>query len=159
MRRYAVSLIRDQETADDMVQDSLERALKKQHLWHRQGSLRGWLFRILYRRCMDHYRKHLPDMFPAATGIDNVTLIQPANQEMRIECIRIGEALDRLPVEQRALVLMAALEGLSYDEMARITGVPIGTVRSRLARGRETLRNLRERGLEERQPDRLRIVK
>lgn len=144
LRRYAFALTRDRETADEIVQDSLERALRKRHLWRRRGSIRSWLFRILYRQSIDHYRRQRTDMVPADAGIIDEVATQPANQEMHIDCLRIAEALERLPAEQRAVVLLAALEGHSYDEIAEITGVPVGTVRSRLSRARETLRQQSE---------------
>ncbi len=144
MRRYALALTRNRDTADDIVQDSLERALRKRHLWSRRGSIRSWLFRILYRQCIDHYRRAGPETVSAETAAIDHALAQPPNQEHRVDCRRVAEALDRLPAEQRAVVLLAALDGLPYDEIATIVGAPVGTVRSRLSRARATLREDRE---------------
>lgn len=159
LRRYAFALTRDRDTADEIVQDCLERALRKRHLWTRRGSIRSWLFRILYRQCVDHYRRLRPDTVPAEAGVIDNAVAQPANQEMRVDCLKVAEALDRLPAEQRAVVLLAALEGLPYDEIAEITGVPVGTVRSRLSRARETLRLFRDSTPSERGVAKLRMVK
>ncbi|MDZ5698114.1 RNA polymerase sigma factor [Chelativorans sp. M5D2P16] len=159
LRRYAFALTRDRETADEIVQDSLERALRKRHLWSRRGSIRSWLFRILYRQSIEHYRRSHLDTIPAEAGVIDNAVAHPANQEMRVDCLRIAEALEQLPAEQRAVVLLAALEGLPYDEIAEITGVPVGTVRSRLSRARETLRLFRESAPPDRRTAKLRMVK
>ncbi|MDZ5696901.1 RNA polymerase sigma factor [Chelativorans sp. M5D2P16] len=159
LRRYAFALTRDRDTADEIVQDCLERALRKRHLWQRRGSIRSWLFRILHRQSVNHFRRVRGDHVPAETGVIDMTVAQPPDQEARMECLNMAEALDRLPAEQRAVVLFVALEGLAYDEVAEITGVPVGTVRSRLSRARETLRLSREAAPPERQAAKLRIVK
>ena len=144
LRRYALALTRDRDTADEVVQDTLERALRKKHLWHRRGTIRSWLFRILYRQSVDHFRRQRRDEVPADTDMIDGVASLPSSQEQRIDCLKMAEALDRLPQEQRAVVLLAALEGLPYDEIAEIMGVPVGTVRSRLSRAREALRLFRE---------------
>lgn len=157
LRRYAISLTRNRDEADDLVQDCLERALRKRHLWRRRGSLRSWLFRILYRTYIDHHRRRAPLTVEASSDIVDRTVSQPPDQEPRIDCRNVAEAMDRLPDDQRAVILLVALEGLSYDEVADVLGVPIGTVRSRLSRGRDSLRRLR--AAEETPPPRLRRVK
>lgn len=156
LRRYAFALTRDRDAADDLVQDSLERALRKRHLWRRRSGIRNWLFRIVYRQCIDHFRRRRLETVPADTDVVDDALVQPADQEWRADCHKVSEALDRLPPEQRAVILLVALEGLHYDEVAEITGVPIGTVRSRLSRARESLRQFRDMG---QRPTRLRVVK
>lgn len=140
LRRYALALVRHPETADDLVQDCLERALRKRRLWQRRGSVRNWLFRILYNIFIDHARRaakergHVP-----IHEVGHVGSV-PARQELRVACSDIGEALDQLPPQQRAAVILVALEGLSYDEAADALGVPVGTLRSRVSRAREALR-------------------
>ncbi len=143
LRRYAIALTRNRDEADDLVQDCLERALRKRHLWRRRGNIRSWLFRILYRTHIDHKRRRKPITVPASSEVIDHVDAQAPDQEPRLECRNIAEALDRLPDDQRAVILLVALEGMSYDEVADVMGIPIGTVRSRLSRGRESLRQLR----------------
>ena len=143
LRRYALALTRDRDRADDLVQDCLERALRKRHLWTRRGSVRNWLFRLLQRAHIDRHRRRPRHEVAATTDLIDAAVAQPPDQERRVDCRTIVEALDRLPQEQRAVILLVALEGFNYDEVAEILGVPIGTVRSRLSRGRQSLRQLR----------------
>lgn len=156
LRRFAIALAKDATDADDVVQDCLERALRKSSLWSRRGSLRSWLFSMLYRTHIDHRRRQQrtgPTVGPEAI---DAAVSHPPNQDQRMTCRDIGECLDRLPEEQRAVILLVAMEGVTYDEAAEILDVPIGTVRSRLSRGRETLRELRSPSI---QPRMLRRVK
>lgn len=142
LRRYATALCGDAAEADDLVQDCLERALRKHRLWRRQGRLRSWLFRMLYRVYLNGRRDRLRQ--PAHQGLDQLTVepSQPACQVQRIECLDTIEALAQLPEEQRVAILLVALEDLSYDEAAWVLRIPVGTLRSRIARGRSTLREL-----------------
>lgn len=144
LRRYAMALCGDDAEADDLVQDCLERALRKRWLWLRQGRLRSWLFRMLYRlhlnrrRDARHERAHL--------SLDDLAVepAQAARQVQRAECLDMLTALQRLPAEQRNAILLIALDDLSYEEAAWVLRIPIGTLRSRIARGRSTLRELCE---------------
>lgn len=145
LRRYAIALTRSETQADDLVQDCLERGLRKRHLWHRTGSLRSWLFRMLYRTHIDRERSRRRGEVPVDAGTIDPIASQSANQEHFVEVRDIGDALDQLPDEQRATILLVALEGFAYDEVAEIMRVPVGTVRSRLSRGRQTLREIRAR--------------
>lgn len=140
LRRYAIALLRDPDAADDLVQDTVERAIRKLHLWRRHGTMRSWLFRMLYNLFLNGRRSSARAM--AVVPVEDVEErlgVGPA-QEARLQCRDIAEALDRLPPEQRAVILLVALEDVSYDDAADILGVPIGTVRSRLSRGRDALR-------------------
>jgi RNA polymerase sigma-70 factor (ECF subfamily) len=141
LRRYAFSLVHDAESADDLVQDCLERAIRKRHLWYRQGSIRGWLFRILYNVFLNQLRRRAKDR--QNVELDEMTLTgdDSAEQERQAACTDIMAAMEELPDEQRAAIVLTAVEGLSYDEAAEVLGVPIGTLRSRLSRGRERLRD------------------
>lgn len=143
LRRYAMALTRDRDQADDLVQDCLERALRKRRLWRRQGSLRSWLFRMLYRLYIDKGRARRRQQAAMESEMPEQVDSYPAEQERRLECRHVAEALDRLPDEQRAVVLLVALEGMAYDEVAETLDVPIGTVRSRLSRARQALREAR----------------
>jgi RNA polymerase sigma factor (sigma-70 family) len=145
LRRYAYALLRDHERADDLVQDTLERALSRWSLRRRDGDLRAWLFTIqrnLYvsRWRQDRSRGTLVAMEEAALpGV-------PARQEIALEAHDVLAALDQLPEEQRSLLLLVGVEDFSYDEAARILGMPIGTVMSRLSRARQRLRSIVETG-------------
>ncbi|SFE70367.1 sigma-70 family RNA polymerase sigma factor [Roseivivax sediminis] len=139
LRRYALALTRDPVLADDLVQDTLERAIRKRHLWRRKGSLRGWLYKILYRvflnqRTQRWRRAHEVDLNDAPELADTGT------PETQLAQRDIVNAMQDLPVEQRAAIALTAIEGLSYDEAAAVLSIPIGTLRSRLSRGRERLR-------------------
>lgn len=141
LRRFALALSRDRDQADDLVQDCLERALRKHRLWGRRGSLRSWLFSVLYRTHIDGMRRRQRHEIPVEPSFINSAEACPPSQEHYIDCLNIGEALDRLPEGQSSAILLIALEGFTYDEAAEILDVPIGTVRSRLSRGREALRD------------------
>jgi len=142
LRRYALALLRDPDAADDLVQDCLERALRKRHLWRRCGSMRSWLFRILYTVFLNTKKTRWREKLTVPLEAIELTLGASPRQEKYVECGDIAKALAQLPDQQYAAIILIALEGLSYDEAAWILGVPIGTLRSRLSRGRETLRAL-----------------
>ncbi len=156
LRRFAHSLCGSADEGDDLVQDTLERAWRKRHSWRREGSVRGWLFRILYRVFLNSRRKARP----VQSEIDMDTIADPvheglAPQEARLTADDVSRGLEALPDDQRAAVLLVALEGVSYDEAAAMLDVPIGTLRSRLFRGRETLRQTMNDA--ERMPSRVRL--
>ena len=136
LRRYARALTRDADRADDLVQDCIERAIRKRRLWSPTGPLRAWLFKILlniYRNDARHRRRR-GDQIP----IDALS-VEPAvaaPQPGRIALAEMARAVEALPAEQREALLLVVLEGLSYREVAEVQGVPIGTVMSRLARAR-----------------------
>lgn len=145
LRRFALTLVDAPEEADDLVQDCLERAIRKRHLWQRRGSMRSWLYRILYNLFVNQgarrrrSRRQLP--IGEVAEVDAV-LSAPARQEHHLAFQDIGAAMDHLPDDQQAAIVLVAVEGLSYDEAASAMGVPVGTLRSRLSRGRERLRTL-----------------
>ncbi len=143
LRRYAYTLAGDRERADDLVQDCLERAIRKRHLWKRQGSIRGWLYRVLYNVFLNQRTLH--DRLRRQVPIEIATAMmpsEPARQEQRLACRDIADAMSMLPQEQRAAIGLTAVEGLSYDEAAQVLDIPIGTLRSRVARGRMRLTEL-----------------
>ncbi|MBI2313066.1 MAG: sigma-70 family RNA polymerase sigma factor [Betaproteobacteria bacterium] len=141
--------------ADDLVQDTLERAWSRFRLWRPGSDLRAWLFTIMHnldvnqRRQRARERSHQP--------IEEGTLEVPirATQDDALELRDLAQALERLPAEQREVLLLVGLEQLSYQEVAKVLGVPPGTVMSRLSRGRERLRAL----LSGAAPVALRVVK
>jgi RNA polymerase sigma-70 factor (ECF subfamily) len=134
-------LERDPDAADDLVQDTLERALRKHHLWKRKGSMRSWLYRIQFTVFVNRRPRRLKELGELPLDEDSATG-DPPLQEQRLFCTDIGAALHRLPDEQRAAIGLTAVEGLSYEEAADVLDIPIGTFRSRLSRGRETLRGI-----------------
>ena len=141
LRRYAFALLGDRDQADDLVQDCLERAWSRSHLW-RRGNMRGWLFTIMHNISVNARRRQY--RAPRVTSLDETGIAAPVRpaQEDRLAVSALRHALATLPEEQRAVVLLVGLEDFSYAEAARILGIPIGTVMSRLHRGREQLRRL-----------------
>jgi len=143
LRRYARALTRDRERADDLVQDCLERAWSRFHLWRRPDNLRAWLFTIMHNLHANHVRR--AKSRPITTSLDliegsqRLPAVRPA-QEDNLETRGIAAALELLPEQQRQVLLLVALEQLSYEEVAKILHIPIGTVMSRLSRARERLR-------------------
>ena len=149
LRRFALSLTRHASNADDLVQNCLERALGSVADKRPDGDLRAWLFTILYRQFVDNHRRsrRYARMLEFFTGRDDT---QPSTERTVLAQSTL-EAFDQLATEQRALLLWVSVEGLSYKQVAEILDVPIGTVMSRLHRGRRQLRHLltdyaRERG-------------
>ena len=140
LRRFAVSLTRNSSSADDLVQASLERALSGWGEKRAEGDVRAWLFAILYRQFLDAHRRsrRYARMLEFFTGRDDA---EPSTERTVIAQSTL-QAFDRLPSEQRALLLMVSVEGLSYKEVAQILNVPSGTVMSRLSRARQALRQL-----------------
>ena len=142
LRRYARALTRDAATADDLVQDCLTRALGKVHLWQKGTDLRAWLFTILHNQYVNYVRRSVRE--GAAVGLtENESLLTGAPQQgRRLELRDLERAIARLPEEQRSAILLVGLEGMRYEEVAAVLDVPVGTIRSRLSRGREALRKL-----------------
>ena len=140
LRRYARALVGDRDGADDLVQDTLERAVRKFHLW-KPGDLRAWLFSIMHNVFVNQLkgRKISPSV-----EIDEETLAAHVPTVDRMDVMDLERGLARLAPEQREVVLLVALEDMSYADVSRALGIPIGTVMSRLSRGRERLRRLME---------------
>jgi RNA polymerase sigma-70 factor (ECF subfamily) len=144
LRRYARALTGDVASADDLVQDTIERGWKRMALWRPGSNLRAWLFTIMHnlyvnQRKAGHRSISLAPEHPAY----DASTAAPLDQQL--ELIDLNRALQRLPAEQREVVLLIGLEQMSYVEAAKVLGVPIGTVMSRLSRGREQLRSLMSR--------------
>jgi RNA polymerase sigma-70 factor, ECF subfamily len=142
LRRYARALTRNEVAADDLVQDCLVRAVAKQHLWQEGTDLRAWLFTILHNQHVNHVRRSVREGVAVAVSETEPSLTRAADHEKRLELRDLDRALAQLPDEQRTIILMVGLEGMRYEAVAEIIGVPVGTVRSRLSRGREALRRL-----------------
>jgi RNA polymerase sigma-70 factor (ECF subfamily) len=136
LRRYARALAGDSHRADDLVQDTLERALTKFHLWRHGSDLRAWMFAIMHNVFINQLKARRELALDEAVEDG----LQSAPQSDPLELRDLDTALRRLPVEQREVLLLVGLEQLSYAEASQALGVPVGTVMSRLSRGRERLR-------------------
>jgi RNA polymerase sigma-70 factor (ECF subfamily) len=142
LRRYARALTRDADRADDLVQDCLERAIRKRRLWSPTGPLRAWLFKILlnlYRNEVRQLRRRGTQVPIDGLAVEPAT---PAPQPARIALGEMARAIETLPLEQREALLLVVLEGMSYQEAAGILGIPVGTMMSRLGRARAQLRTM-----------------
>ena len=137
LRRYARALAGDRIAADDLVQDTLERAWSKFHLYRRGTDLRAWLFTVMHNVYVNQLRAARP---VAPLEEDMPELAQAAREVDGLVLRDLDAAIRRLPPEQREVLLLVALEEMSYDEAAGTLAIPIGTVMSRLARAREKLR-------------------
>ncbi len=154
LRRYARALTGDASAADDLVQDALERALVKQKLWREGTDLRAWLFTVMHNVFVNQVRSAAVSR---TVALDDSFADRPQPQGAdRLEIRDLDAALQALPEEQRAVVLLVGLEQMTYDEAAQVLEVPIGTVMSRLSRGRERLRRLMQ-GMPDATP--LKVVK
>jgi RNA polymerase sigma-70 factor (ECF subfamily) len=142
LRRYARTLTRDTIAADDLVQDCLARALAKSHLWQAGTDLRAWLFTILHNQYVNQVRRAVREGVSVIVDDVEPSLTSGPTQHKKLELRDLERALGMLPEEQRAVILLVGLEGLRYEEVAAVLDVPVGTVRSRLSRGREMLRHL-----------------
>ena len=138
LRRYARALAGDSHRADDLVQDTLERALAKFHLWRPGSDLRAWMFSIMHNVFINQLKAR------RELALDEIAeaALEGAPQSDPLELRDLDAALRRLPAEQREVLLLVGLEQLSYAEASQALGVPVGTVMSRLSRGRERLRAL-----------------
>lgn len=144
LRRYARAMARDPVAADDLVQDCLVRALGKIHLWEKGTDLRAWLFTILHNLHVSLARQAARQRHSMELQKCNPGLAFLPNQTVRLELRDLECAIAKLPEEQRSVILLVGLEGMTYDEAALVVNLPVGTVRSRVSRGRETLRMMTE---------------
>lgn len=158
LRRYARALAGNPPDADDLVQDTLERAWAKAGLWRGVADMRAWLFSIMHNVHVDGVRK--ARLQTVALDDDTPEVPVAPTQGDRLAVLDLQAALERLPSEQREVMLLIALEDMAYADVAKTLGIPIGTVMSRLSRGRERLRTLMRGDAEGRgEPTRLRVVR
>ena len=141
LRRYARALTGNRDAADDLVQDTLERALGRAALFRPGGNARAWLFAIMHNVFVNQVRSA---QARRTVALDEQAIEPPGYEHAHdgLAVRDIERALGMLSADQREVVLLVALEALSYADTARILGVPVGTVMSRLSRGRERLRGL-----------------
>ncbi len=138
LRRYARAMLGDRAAADDLVQDTLERAWSRLSQWRAGSDMRAWLFGIMHNLRVDQLRR--PKLIAQSIDKDDFEVPTRATQTDELELRDLDAALGRLPDEQREVLLLVALEEMSYAEIAATLGIPLGTVMSRLSRGRERLR-------------------
>jgi RNA polymerase sigma-70 factor (ECF subfamily) len=142
LRRYARALTRNADRADDLVQETLTRAIDKAHLWQTGTDIRAWLFTIMHNQNVNMVRRAIRD----EAGIDiqqiSASLVATTDPTASRQLYELDRALACLCDEQRQVILLVGLEGMSYEDTAAILSVPVGTVRSRLSRGRDMLRSL-----------------
>jgi RNA polymerase sigma-70 factor, ECF subfamily len=151
LRRYAIALTGNREAADDLIQDTLERAWRKRGLWQPGSDLRAWLFTVMHNVHVNGVRSIRPmeSLDDNEQGADRADAMPAAGSaDSGVVLSELRAALARLSDEHRQVILLVGLEQMSYAEAASVLDVPIGTVMSRLARGRERLRRLLARDTE-----------
>lgn len=142
LRRYAYVLCRNAADADDLVQETLLKAIAAAHTYQSGRDLRAWLFGILHNTFLSH-RRQFAKRARASTFLDaTFPDACPPSQEAQVDAHQTIRMLSRLTPEQQAALVLVAVEGLCYEEAAAVLDVPVGTLMSRLARGREQLRRL-----------------
>lgn len=147
LRRFALSLTRNEDRADDLVQDSIERALKKSEYFEPGTNLRSWIFTVCRRIFLNQIRKQKTQGI--AVEIDDAPqakLSAEASQDMSMACKEMLAAMERLPLRDKVVLLLIVVEGMKYDEAANVLDIPVGTVRSRLSRARTRLKEFIEAG-------------
>jgi RNA polymerase sigma factor (sigma-70 family) len=146
LRRYAWALLRDHEAADDLVQDTLERAISRWSQRRQEGDLRAWLFTIQRNLFLNGIRQRKTRGTEVGEEALNDVQAPGTNLESHAGLRDVLAGLDALPEEQRSLLLLVGVEDLSYDQAAKVLGIPLGTVMSRLSRARARLREFMENG-------------
>ena len=141
LRRYARALTGERARADDLVQDTLERALIKLHLWQTGSDMRAWLFTLMHNVFINQLRTQAGRLTVALDDEAAQVAVRPTQSD-GLEVRDLQAALLRLPEEQREVLLLVGLEQMTYEETAGVLAIPIGTVMSRLSRARERLRGL-----------------
>ncbi len=138
LRRYARALTRNAQAADDLVQDCLERAWRKAHHWEPGTDLRAWLFTLMHNLHVNSLRRNRPDTEPMKrTDYQDP---RPQTQDAALNLRDLEQGLAQLSEQQREVLLLVCLEEMSYEQVATVVGIPVGTVMSRLHRARERLR-------------------
>ncbi|MBK1717238.1 RNA polymerase sigma factor [Thiocystis violacea] len=138
LRRYARALTRNVQAADDLVQDCLERAWRKGHLWEHGTDLRAWLFTLMHNVHINALKRRQPETEPMVHS--DYPDPRPIAPDAGLHLRDLEQGLARLTPEQREVLLLVCLEEMRYEQVASVLGVPIGTVMSRLHRARERLR-------------------
>jgi RNA polymerase sigma-70 factor, ECF subfamily len=142
LRRYAIALTRKPDEADDLVQETLLRALAKAHLWQPGTDLRAWLFTMLHNQRVNAVRRAI--RAGNAVNVDDVSgsIVATTDPTASRALFELDRAMGQISEEHRQVILLIGLEGMSYEEAAEVLDIPVGTVRSRLSRGRDALRGV-----------------
>jgi RNA polymerase sigma-70 factor (ECF subfamily) len=146
LRRFARALAHDAGDADDLTQIALERALRARDQWLPGTRLDAWMMRIMRNCWIDEVRsrtRRAQTFLPAEAG-EAVGIDAHRDIERRVELNDVDRAMNRLPAEQREAIALVLVEGLAYREAADILDIPIGTLTSRLTRGRQALAQMLE---------------
>jgi RNA polymerase sigma factor (sigma-70 family) len=147
LRRYARAQVRDGAMADDLVQDCLERVITRWYQRKAGGDARAWIFAILHNLTLNRLRQtRRRGPHAELEDVDEAQIARPATQEEGLHFQQVLRALHALPEEQRSVMLLVAVEDLSYADAARVLDIPVGTVMSRLHRARERLACLMDAG-------------
>jgi RNA polymerase sigma-70 factor, ECF subfamily len=144
LRRYALSLTRDPQDAEDLVHDALVRAMERRDRFRVGGNLRSWLMSILHNRFIDEARSRRADRTRDAALALHTDAAVSGGQDEATRFADVRRAFMTLPDEQRAALHLVTVEGLSYEEAASALAIPVGTLVSRLSRGRARLRELED---------------
>ena len=158
LRRYARALTRSADRADDLVQETLMRAIAKAHLWQTGTDIRAWLFTIMHNQHVNMVRRAMRDGANVEIEQVSAALVAATDPTASRQLRELENAISRLRDEHREVILLVGLEGMSYEAAAKILDVPVGTVRSRLSRGRDELRvllDMPKRDQDVRESDRL----
>jgi RNA polymerase sigma-70 factor (ECF subfamily) len=140
LRRYALALSHNPVAADDLVQESVARALTKSDLFNAGTNLRAWLFTIMHNVHISNARRQKHIGMPVDPDIAAATLATQPSQESPLVIKALNRAMQVIPDSQRVAVIMAGVEGMSYEEISEHLNVPVGTIKSRVSRGRDALR-------------------
>jgi RNA polymerase sigma-70 factor (ECF subfamily) len=140
LRRYARALLGDPTRAEDLVQDCLERAWSRIHRWRRDSDMRAWLFTIMHNLYVNQLRQSNTEPKLVSAEEKELTAAIEPSHDASLEVRDLSIGLAQLPAEQREVLLLVALEDMSYEQVAKVLEIPIGTVMSRLHRARERLR-------------------
>jgi RNA polymerase sigma-70 factor, ECF subfamily len=142
LKKYALRLTKSAHLAEDLVQDCLARALSRRHLFNNDANIRPWLFTVMHNLHVSNCRQATVRSTFARSQMATACEGREAAQERVVDLNKVYRAITMLPKEQRDVVLLVAVQELSYQEAATALGIPIGTVMSRLARGRDKIRTL-----------------
>lgn len=147
LNRFALSLTKNEDRAHDLVQDSVERALRKAEYFEAGSNLRSWMFTLCKRLFLNDIRKQKSR--GVTVEIDDAPqarLSSDASQHMSVECSEMIECFERLPMRDKVVLSLIVIEGMKYEEAAEVLDVPVGTIRSRLSRARTRLKEMTEDG-------------